>query len=100
MIVKERNLDGEIIEREIETVDELRKRISELNKENYELRLTLDLVTAKELKAVDTLDLLEELYYRVQGLEKMEKNHLKLLKKHERASRIIGELKRSDLNQD
>lgn len=94
-MIKERNLDGEIIEREVynPTIEKLQQEIFELEEENRSLDLTLSLVTGKELSTVRTEDLIIELQSRmIKHIEKSRK-YDKLLVKHKKSARLIAELK-------
>ena len=99
MIIKERNLDGQIVEREIDTVTELKYKIIELEKENRDLDLTLSLVTAKELSTIRTEDLIMELQLRMGEHIKKARKYDKLVVKHKKAAALIAELKNNNVNE-
>ena len=98
MIIKERNLDGKIVKRYVSNIDkssykELSEEIQRLENELRNLDLTLSLVTASELSAVRTEDLIFELTSRMHDNIKKAEKYDKLQEKHKRAAAIIAELK-------
>ena len=92
MKIKEKNLDGEIVSREIDTVTELKEENIELKNKIRDLDLTLSLLTAKELSTVRTEDLIMELQLRMNTCVKKAEKYDKLKAKHEKAAKIIAEL--------
>lgn len=99
MKIKERNLDGEIVEREVinPSFEKLQEENCELIQKINSLELTLSLVCAKELSTIPTHELIIELNSRLHvAMDKAEK-YDKLQVKHNKAAAYIAELKNNQI---
>ena len=97
--IRERNLDGEIVEREPTNPllkDDLLVENAELCHKIDNLELTLTLVCAKEMSAIPTTELLMELGSRLHMFENKAEKYEKLLVKHKKASNLIADLKKEN----
>lgn len=95
MKIKERNLDGEIVEREVinPSFEKLQEENCELIQKINSLELTLSLVCAKELSTIPTHELIMELTSRMHVANDKAMKYDKLQVKHRKASAYIAELK-------
>ena len=65
-----------------------------LKKENEQSIAMIEAVRKTELSKIPTSELAQELYSRMENLDKLEKSHSKLLGQHKKAAVMIAELKK------
>ena len=99
MKIKERNLDGEIVEREVinPSFEKLQTENCELIQKINSLELTLSLVCAKELSTIPTSELIMELTSRMHVANDKAMKYDKLQVKHNKAAAYIAELKNNQI---
>lgn len=100
--LKEKNYEVDHLTNSIYRItDEYTNEKENLIKENFQLKCennrcsdTIESVRKEELAKIPTSELAQELYSRMENLDKLERNHSKLLMKHKTAANMIADLKK------
>ena len=99
--LKEKNYETDHLTNSIYRItNEFNNEKENLIKENFQLKCennrcsdTIEAVRKEELGKIPTSELAQELYSRMENLDKLERSHSKLLVKHKTAANMIADLK-------